>query len=83
MPENKVFDAPDIGTIYERQQGTCHLELEELKDKDGNVVDATLYCCDDEHREFTYNLLNPSHECIKCMVKFFEDFISRRGKIRE
>jgi len=51
--------------LYMRQQGTCWLLP--VVDEEGKVI---LYCSDGIDRALAAALLNPTPECVKCMVRY-------------
>ena len=51
--------------LYLRQQGIC-FPVAEIN-LNGTV---TLYCTDGEEKALTEGLLNPTFECMRCLVRF-------------
>ena len=51
--------------LYMRQHGLCWLRPE----ISGNG-DVVIYCTDGDHKEVTATMLNPTIECVQCMMKF-------------
>ena len=61
--------------LYMRQNGLCWLVPE--INPEGN---ATVYCTDGKDKAVTANMLNPTIECIQCMICFTEKAIEREVK---
>lgn len=72
----KIYEGPTIGEIYQRQSGKCWLEAE-FDEINGKMCFGDLFCTDGNIKYPTSALLNPSSECIKCLVDYiirlFED----------
>lgn len=72
----KSSDVPGVTAeeLYLRQNGLCRLVS--IYDKtDGVTSYAGLYCTYKTDYEKTVGLLNPTNECIRCIVSYFEDIL--------
>jgi len=51
--------------LYMRQSGLCH-----LKSAVGPEGDVVIWCTDNKDSAVTAKMLNPTIECIQCIVRF-------------
>lgn len=56
--------------LFQRQENMCWLELVYDTHEDGSESLGSLYCTNGKEYEETKNLLNPTHECVKCLSSF-------------
>jgi hypothetical protein len=79
MDDNVKKDLePTVAEIYERQERKCWIEAE-FDTIDGKEVLGDFFCTDGEFRCPTLSLLNPSTECIKCILNYIFDLELVRG----
>ena len=60
--------------LYMRQNGLCWLIVDKMDDE------TTIYCTDGVDKAPTDAMLNPTIECVKCIICFSKKFIDGDNK---